>query len=249
MEMSDWGRKVAQVTLDAVFPPRCAGCGNFSQTVFCAACKITLAPVCEPWCRVCGTPFDPGALAAEICAGCRPNRYHGERPYLAARSAYFFEGPMRHAVHSLKYRGKTGQVPALAALMAEALQTNGELTTPGLQLVVPVPLHPWRRWRRGFNQSELLARSLAKQLGLPARDALCRSRFTPPQVGLTRDERELNIKGSFAVRAGNEPALAGKSVLLVDDVFTTGATCEEAARTLKAAGAREIVVVTLARDS
>src|SRR4028119_1720455 len=97
---------IYHLALDAVFPLRCAGCGTWSETVFCAACRASLQPIETPMCVCCGYPFDPRAHSAALCAECRPNRYHATPPFEALRSAYIFEGPLRHAVHRFKYADK-----------------------------------------------------------------------------------------------------------------------------------------------
>jgi ComF family protein len=236
--------------LDAVFPPRCAGCGDFCPALFCHDCQSTLRPIIAPFCRRCGFPFDPLSHPAPECANCRDNRYHSAPPFEALRSIYTFEGALRSAVHSLKYRGRIALAAPLASLLTEFLRNEPAIAQNELSLIAPVPLHPWRRWRRGFNQSELLARELAKDLNAQQGEVLKRTRHTPPQVGLSAKQRHENVTGAFAIdeRALQtlNPALG--PVLLIDDVCTTGATLRECAKALKSAGVSEVYALTLARQ-
>ena len=241
---------VRDLTLDTIFPPRCAGCADFCASLFCADCHATLRPIVAPLCVRCGAPFDPLAHAAAECADCRANCYHAAPPFAAIRSAFAFEGALRPAVHALKYRGKVARAAPLSALLGNFLGQDGAIPRDELALIAPVPLHRLRRWRRGYNQSELLARELGKTLGVPCGDVLRRTRRTRPQVRLSEKQRLANVKGAFAADAS---ALARHNpsrgpVLLIDDVYTTGATLGECARALRAAGIAEIYALTLARQ-
>lgn len=244
-----WLEIVERVALDAVFPPRCAGCGDFCAALFCPDCRATLRLIVAPFCGRCGFPFDPLAHAAVECAACRANRYHVAPPFAALRSVFTFEGALRPAVHSLKYKGKIVRAAPLAALLHEFLQSQTAIPAD-LALVAPVPLHPLRRWRRGYNQSELLARELAKTLGVPDGEVLRRTRRTPPQVGLSAKARRENVRDAFAAdeRALERLNPSRGPVLLIDDVCTTGATIAECARALRVAGVAEIYALTLARQ-
>jgi ComF family protein len=162
------------------------------------------------------------------------------------RSVALFEGPLRRAVHRLKYRGRPGAARVLADLLVPAVQEllSGAPNRPP-PLVLPLPLHPDRERARGYNQALLLARPLAGRLGLPCRpDQLRRVRPTAPQVGLSRAARRLNVAEAFAPG----PGLAGRAVVLVDDVATTGSTLESAGAACLAGGALTVYAVTLARE-
>jgi ComF family protein len=174
------------------------------------------------------------------CGRCR----RGLTPYEAGASLGPFEGGLRTLVHELKYRGRRRVAARLAELFVgdDAVRS---LLTPGAVLV-PVPLHPLRRRERGFNQSELLACELARRSGLAvAETALVRRKDTAPQTGLSAADRRRNVAGAFAVR--RRAAVAGRRVVLVDDVFTTGATALACARALHDAGAGAVRVLTVAR--
>lgn len=221
-------RSVLRGFLELVFPPRCAACGVLGQEPFCPACAEAVDPA-PPGCRRCGRP----GLDA-VCGAClaQPPAFDAVRP------GGLLGGPLADAIHALKYRGR----PALARPLGEWLAARVEL--PEGAKLVPVPLAPRRRRERGHDQAALLAEALARAAGRERlRRALRRVRDTPPQVGRDRAARARNVQGAFA--ASSE--VAGQDVVLVDDVVTTGATADACARALKAAGARSVVVVSLAR--
>jgi ComF family protein len=174
--------------------------------------------------------------APVLCGNCRARL----PAFDVAWAAYRFEGPLRTAIHRFKYGGERALGEPLGALLADA--------AAGLRieadLIVPAPLHATRRRERGYNQSELLARVVARRLGLPLGLALARQRPTPPQVGLSAAERRANVAGAFAWRG---ESLADRRVLLIDDVCTTGATLDACARALRPHGPASIAAVTLAR--
>jgi ComF family protein len=217
-------------------------CGD----LFCEDCTRSLVPIKAPVCALCGEPFDPSAkvLPTSLCADCRANRYHGAPPLRAMRAPLRYTGPMREAIHSFKYHGKTARAPQLAKVLLEYLtQSDVELALPlrETQLIIPVPLHPWRQWRRGYNQSTLLAQELSRllyrddQAHAEVADVLRRVRYTTPQSELAADARAANIKGAFALDEGAWKKYSGAlknndAILLLDDIGTTGATLWECAR-------------------
>ena len=196
-----------------------------------------------PVCPSCGRPFgSPEALARSPhheCLSCRK-----EPPYYdQALAAGLFEGPLREAVHVYKYRPLQALGTPLAAWMADQVR----MTVP-LDVAMPVPLHRMRLRRRGFNQALLLARGISRRFSVPlSYDNLLRTRHTRPQVELSGKERVENVRGAFAVSRPGE--VLDRKVLLIDDVFTTGATMNECARVLKEAGAASVTVLTLARTA
>lgn len=160
---------------------------------------------------------------------------------------FVFEGPLRAAILRFKYHGARYLAEHLAGLLANEESTVSAFDTmlSADALLVPIPLHPTRLAHRGYNQSALIARHLARRRGLAVvPDGLRRVRDTPPQQELPRDQRQANVKGAFAVA---DPSLAGKSVILVDDVCTTTATLREAARVLRRGGATSVDAIVLAR--
>ncbi len=227
-------RQAAWVAVDAVFPPRCGGCGRAGER-FCPACQAALVPLPAPWCPACGYPLPEGAAP---CPACRQAPW----PALGGiRSAAFFEGPLQQALHSLKYKRDVILADTLARPLCEAWR---RYALPG-DLVVPVPLSAERLRERGYNQADLLARGLAELAGLPyAPDGAARVRHTDSQVGLAAGARRRNVAGAFR---GQARRVAGRQVILVDDVCTTGSTLAACAEALRAAGAVSVWGFTLAR--
>ena len=182
----------------------------------------------------------PGASGTLLCRHCRSGAYAFER----VRSYGVYDGALGEVIRLFKYRGVMALEGFLAERLAETVREECELSE--IDAIVPVPLHRSRERGRGFNQSAVLAGALGRRIGLPVREALLlRHRKTRPQTGLTFAQRRLNVRGAFAVRAG--VTIDKLRILLVDDVYTTGATAHACARALRRAGARSVVVLTLAR--
>lgn len=239
----------SQTIIAGVFPPRCAGCGGWEEGLFCADCRHQLQFLGKPLCTVCGKPFDPLAMA-HLCPECRPNRNHKPPEFTALRSCFGFDGPVREAIHLYKYEGQRSLANLLAGELADfwMCDCNGTLQTPYCDLITPVPLHWWRAYRRGYNQSELLANQLSINIAVPTKVLLRRVKPTRPQVELDRDQRAENVKNAFQVDKAAVSYIQGKTILLVDDVCTTGATLRECAKALKAGGAAVVYALTMARQ-
>jgi ComF family protein len=222
--------------LDVVLPPRCGGCRRLGSH-FCEHCWRALERLRLPVCRYCGCPVEE---AGQGC-WCQP----ATRAALAGvRAAAYYEGPLRHAIHRLKYNSQTSLASALAPLLAECWHAH-DLAADGL---VPVPLARERQRQRGYNQSALLARALAEQIGVPVvTGAVARVRHAPAQAGASWGERWENVAGAFAAPARKAARVDGRRLALVDDVCTTGATVAACAEALRAAGASEVWAVALAR--
>ena len=200
------------------------------DALICGLCRSRWEAIAPPICERCGDPLHLG-LACRLCAGW-PDGFG------SARSAVWLDGSARRAVHHLKYDGWWRAADA----MADAMRTLAPLT--GRPVLIPIPLGARRRRRRGYNQSERLAAALATRVGGRVReDLLARRRETPTQTALTPEERQANVAGAFVAAA----ATRGLAPVLVDDVFTTGATLAEAAVALLRAGALEVHAVTFAR--
>jgi ComF family protein len=211
-----------------------------SDSFICSECGRAFEPLPVAHCHLCGQPFVTPLTTVHTCGWCliRPPAY------TRAAAAGLYEGPLRQAIHRFKYEGRTGLVQPLARFMATHLREP--FYPPAVDMIVPVPLHPKRLRQRGFNQSLVLSRRLFEHDHRRiVVDLLERCRWTQPQMLLKGEARRENMKDAFAVR---KPArVSGRSVMIVDDVYTTGTTVSECARVLKRAGATVILVLTLAR--
>ncbi len=218
--------------LDLIYPPRCGGCEESGQR-WCDICAASVRLINAPICPLCGNP----QLRSAICRRCQSDR----PAYRAARSWARFEGPLKNALHRLKYGRDIGLGASLARpLIRMTIEMDWQP-----DLVVPVPLGKARLAERGYNQVALLARPLAYALGTSYRPgALRRKRDTRSQVGLRREERWANVQDAFL---GQTQYVRAQSILLVDDVMTSGATLDAGANALLAAGARTVHAITLAR--
>ncbi len=193
-----------------------------------------------PHCARCGLPFAFEVAADALCGDC----IRSEPVFGRARAALHYDDASRPLVLAFKHGDGTHAAPALGRWMAQAA---GDLARDA-ELIVPVPLHRWRLFRRRYNQSALLAQALARLVDRPAvADVLLRRRRTPSQGGLSRSGRIANVRGAFAIAGQRAEGVRDRRVLLVDDVMTTGATLSECARILRRAGAVRVDVVTLAR--
>lgn len=233
--------ELAQALLDVLFPPRCVSCGAVGA-VLCTTCVGTVRAPTLPLCPRCGRSLP--AAATTVCPACSAGYW--PRALSSLRAAAVYEGAVRLGVLALKYKGQRRLAVPLGAILAQAVQRSGD-NLP--DVIVPVPLHAARRHQRGYNQAELLARSCARRLGIPCDAAvLVRHRATPPQVGLSSVERRVNVAGAFTLASpAAAKRLAGKRVLLIDDVTTTGSTLDAAAAALLAAGPADLRGMALTR--
>ncbi len=228
--------------VDLVFPPRCPLCGAAigAQTGLCPDCWSELVIPGEPSCARCQRPFGEAEVGeGAICAPClaQPPRHDG----IAAGTLYG-EGS-RKLVLAFKHGRRIALAPMLARLIVARLPA-----LEGEWIVVPVPLHRWRLWARGYNQAALLAREIARRTGAGLSvDALVRTKRTPPLGGLGRKARARTLSGAIAVAGNRAHAVKGAQVILVDDVLTSGATSDACVRALKKAGASKVVVACFAR--
>ena len=237
MQLRSAVSRLFRSVLDFALPPRCGGCGTIVDEVdsFCPDCWRKLEFLGPGGCSRCGLPLR--ATDSETCAVCLAKPPRLDR----IRAAVAYDDISRSIALRLKY----GRKVALARTMSRYMQPLiGGL--PGDTLLVPVPLHRTRLWRRGFNQSAIVARELSRRTGVPiAVDALRRTRATPPLKGLSMRQRRRTVAGAF--RANSSAELRGRTVVLVDDVLTTGSTANACARVLKRAGAARVELVSWAR--
>jgi len=234
--MGFWTRAVLHVLLprSCVFCRRDLAFGD--ETPLCPDCRAALPPAPEPACARCG-----GALGVrrDFCAPCTGRLFSCR----LIRAACAHRGPAAALVHAFKFRGLPSAAREAGRAMARGLPRRPEFR--GVDALAAVPLHPRRERERGYNQAEILARELAAACGLPLVNALVRVRGGGPSWGLTRARRRAELAGAFAPRA--DAALAGRRLLLVDDVCATSTTFEECARALRAAGAADVLGYAFAR--
>lgn len=228
--------------LNLLFPPQCLNCDVRvpEHGTLCLPCWQQVQFISDPMCACCGLPFDYDIGSHALCADC----LHTLPPYAHARSAFRYDEHSRRLITSFKYADQTHLANIYGAWLANA---GGELLAQ-TDVIVPVPLHYWRFVQRRFNQSALLAHALTRKTGIKnLPDALRRSRSTVPQTGLTRKQRESNVKGAFIINPRYADMIKGKNILLIDDVMTTGSTIKQCTKSLLKAGAMQVNVLTLAR--
>ena len=233
--------------LDLIFPASCSYCRSPVRDSgiprFCSDCWSEFSPVQGPVCPSCGRPFgSPESLTdspEHECLSCRKEPPHFDQ----ALAAGLFEGPLREAIHVYKYR----PLRSLGSPLSHWMAGQVRMTVP-LDVVMPVPLHTKRLRHRGFNQALLLAHGVSERFAMPLNyDNLVRTRYTRPQVELSGRERAENVRGAFNLIRPQD--VIDKKILLIDDVYTTGATMNECAKVLKDAGAGSVTVLTLARTT
>ena len=233
---------------DFILPPNCVACeastSGESDPWVCPGCWASVEFVRPPVCAQCGTPFpapvDAIGAANHRCGKCVLSAPHYDR----ARAVGLYKGTLRDVIHAMKYRPVFALVSPLAELLGAWFTVYWGDRVP--DALVPVPLHRLRLRRREFDQAQALASELGRQVDVPVwSEGLVRHVSTPSQIGLSAVERRRNIRGAF--RTGPRRSCEGKSLLLIDDVYTTGATALECARVLRRAGAARVDVYTVAR--
>lgn len=225
---------------DFALPPRCPGCGVVvdGDHRFCLECWNSLDFLSGTGCAGCGRPIEGERIGELLCGAClaQPPSHDG------VRAAVAYGETARKLVLKLKYAGK----PAMAEIVARQLGRHIDRAEGGL--IVPVPLHRWRIWSRGYNQSALIAGSLARMTNLPVvTEALLRTRATQVLRGLGANARAKAVRGAFAVAPAWHAEICGKTIWLVDDVYTSGATANACAAALKKAGASRVILLCWAR--
>lgn len=240
--LKEVGKYAREWPASILFPPTCLGCRELvtAPGTLCPECWPEIQFLERPWCPVMGIPFDhemgEGFLSGEAIAD--------PPPFNRARSAVSYTGAARRMAQALKFSDRTDLAPWMARWM---LRAASDLVTEA-DMIIPVPLHRRRFFFRRFNQSAELARALARLTRLAYDpEALVRRRKTRQQVGLGRSEREKNVSGAFFVPPRKKTVVNGRQIILIDDVYTTGATVRAATHALKRAGARAVDVLTFAR--
>ncbi len=233
---------VLNMAVDAVLPPRCIVSGEMveRQGMIAPLVWADLDFIAEPFCAVCGFPFEFEVEKSSQCASCLANR----PPYESARAALKYGDTSRDIILGFKHADKTHAVKAFIPWLKRA----GADMLKEADIIVPVPLHFWRLVSRRYNQAALMANALARETGRPViPDLMRRTRATPSQGHLNAKQRFRNVRRAFALGPGHKETVKGKTILLVDDVYTTGATVRECAKILMKAGAKKVHVLTLAR--
>lgn len=237
---------VANVVVRALLAPVCAACRAVLDRPLdgpiCRTCWQAIPHLVPPWCDWCGDSLPPAVRLVPLCDRC----LQSPPSFDIARSAGRHDGSLRELIHAFKFEGRRMLAPSLAKLMVQ----SGATLLARADAVVPVPLHPWRSMQRGFNQAD----DLATHLGLPVWRVLRRVRAGPPQASRSADARATAVQAAFAARrwiiavpGGGPSRLKGATVVLIDDVMTTGATAEACTRALLDAGAAAVRVLTVAR--
>lgn len=228
---------LTSAALDLLFPPACVSCGE-AGAALCPACAQRVQPVSGPLCDHCGRQQAEPRLR---CAFCQAEQ---EPPAIMLRAAALHTDPLRAAIHALKYEDRPELAGPLARYLTASFATQSwRPYRATIDAIVAVPLHAERLAERGYNQSELLATAFGQASGLPCRpDWISRHASTRPQVGLSAEERRANVAQAFAADA----AVAGRTLLLIDDVYTTGSTLNACAAAAREAGARAVFALALA---
>ncbi len=237
-------RELLNDVSDIIFPPQCLACAEIinglAKQVFCCGCQDKINFITNNFCPICGIPFLVSPAGSHICGNCLENRPN----FLQARAVASFDAVIMDAIHKFKYGRSISTGSSLGSFMAGFSFPDFDFSM--YSLLIPVPLHIKRLRDRGFNQSLLLAKEMGKKHNLPINFSLLkRSKFTLTQTGLNKAEREKNVKEAFVIT--DKKTVAGESIILIDDVYTTGATINECAKVLLKAGAQKVAVLTLSR--
>jgi ComF family protein len=234
-------RAAARQVLDFALPPRCPGCGSIvaDEHRFCVGCWSGLRFLGEPCCERCGLPFEYDAGEGAECGACSADPPAFER----LRAAVAYGETARKVALKLKYSARPAAAETLAHFMQRHLAGRTENA-----VLIPVPLHRWRIWKRGYNQSALIAQALSRRTGVKTEvDWLRRVKATPVLRGLGKRERALAVRGAFALTASAKVAIRGRTLILVDDVYTSGATANACSKALKRGGAERVEIICWAR--
>lgn len=235
--------------LNFIFPLVCENCGTLIKESkgysICDQCFQEIKIISPPYCYQCGKPFSPGVDFEKeaLCADC----IHSKEHFYFIRNVAYYQGVLRKCIHLLKYKKQVKLVQPLANLMVNYLEKNKLIDIKRIDLIISVPLFRDDYWKRGFNQSSLLAKHIANYFSISfAEDLLLKIKGNLSQVGLSKAERKINVKGVYALNS-SFPINNISRLLLIDDIYTTGATIEACCQELRKAALKEIYVLTLAR--
>ncbi len=236
--VSGRAKRAGTFLLDLLYPPRCVVCEAIllpSESGVCTHCRKELPFVKDPYCMRCGKPLN--AREREYCADCEMHRH----VYDEGRAVFLYEKGIRLSVNRLKFGNRRSYIPFYGECLFHLLREMMPIWRA--ECLVPIPMHPKKRAARGFDQAVLLSRSLSGMSRIPSReDVLIRTRLTQSSKKLGRSGRRKNLRGAFAV---NTNAAVPESVILIDDIYTTGTTMDEASLALRKAGVRRIFFLTL----
>jgi competence protein ComFC len=225
------------IVFDILFPPKCAICGAYDRGAICTSCETLIQPLKSPFCRICGKPKDR-FFQKDLCNDCNS----GYPVFNMARSAFIYDGVLKEALHKFKFCSKKKLGEALGVLLSKHLSAS-DIPLQDIDVIIPIPLPRKRQQERGYNQSAVIAEILAGHFNIELDvNSLIKIKDIKRQHDLKREDRFVNIKGAFKCRKTTY-----KKALLIDDIYTTGATVQEASLAMKDAGITDIYVMTLAR--
>lgn len=227
--------------LEMVFPTHCRLCSRESEELICKWCRASFRPVEPPLCKYCGTPVDD--INREICEGCR----FETPPFEICRAAFYYDGAFRESMKLLKFKKQINIAPLIIDPSVEYFRQN-EFLFP-VDAIVPVPSNPGSRKFRDYNPSAIFGRFISRESGVPVVEALKFKRVAEPQYELDFSERWKNVQDAFQVISELKKDTAGKKILLVDDIITTGATVTECTKALLDSGAKKVYVLGMSRSA
>lgn len=235
-------KELFKVYLDLIFPPLCAGCKDKDINFLCEKCKEKINFIKDNFCAKCGGVAEGKIISGATCGKCKIE----EKYFTISRSVARYSDVLKDIIHKFKYNKKKYLAKPLSNLMIDYLRNDSSIDIKNIDIIIPVPLHKKRLQERGFNQSELLGKCLSEDFKIElASDVLFRTKNTVPQFNLSPFQRAENIKGAFEVK--NQNIIKDKNILLLDDIYTTGSTLQEASKSLKKAKTKNIYCLTLAR--
>ena len=234
-------KELISTIIDWIYPPRCISCRNPLPLEnkrgrflwLCSYCENLFTPLEEPICNICSAPVKEGV---SVCSSCHSRSFH----FIHNRSAFVYEDLVRDMMHEIKFRRRRHVAQGLGRLWADIVKER----IPKDITLVPLPMHPKKRRERGFDQAQVLAAAIAETTGIKYSAILERVKDTPPQSGLHPRQRVDNISGAFRVKPGHN--ITGQDFILVDDIYTTGASLNECAKVLIQGGASKVFTMTLA---